>query len=234
MRSAELSARQVLSDEKAEKLGLLLLRVFEAPGDCERHQDVEWVFDGRDFVLVQARPVTTLPRKTFAALKNQPDIWSNGNYRDAVPMVQSPLNRRLMKTIIDTIHEASCTEIGYRLPEGLEFSRFFNGRLYCNLSALQWFLFDSMGALPRDAKIFWGGHQPEIEIKDPKPFRGLAGLKRVWYLIRAGSLVGRLTKNSAKIHAQVAHSIKTLSEKELAQPQDREFIALGRFAALIR
>lgn len=216
----------MLPDEKIEKLGLLLLRVFEALGDCEQHQDVEWVFDGRDFVLVQARPVTALPRNTFAALKNQPDIWSNGNYRDAAPMVQSPLNRRLMKTIIDTIHETSCTEIGYRLPEGLQFSRFFNGRLYCNLSALQWSMFDSMGILPRDVKIFWGGHQPEIEIKAPKAFRGLAGLKRVWYLIRAGSLVNKATKNAAKTHARVLRSVEALTDKGFRHLQDRDLIHL--------
>lgn len=226
VQSTELSARQVLPDEKIEKLGLLLLRVFEALGDCEHHQDVEWVFDGRDFVLVQARPVTALPRKTFDALKSQPDIWSNGNYRDAVPMVQSPLVRRLMIDNIDTILESSYTEIGYRLPEGLRFSKFFNGRLYCNLSALQWAMFDSMGALPRDVNIFWGGHQPEIELKDPKPFKGLIGLKRLWYGIRSVSLTNKAAKNASKTHARVSGSVEVLTEKGFRYLQDRDFIHL--------
>lgn len=226
VRTAELSARQVLPDEKIEKLGLLLLRVFEALGNCEQHQDVEWVFDGRNFVLVQARPVTALPRKTFPALKNQPDIWSNGNYRDAVPMVQSPLIRRFMKNNIDIIHESSFTETGYRLPEGLQFSRFFNGRLYCNLSALQWAFFDSLGALPRDINIFWGGHQPEIEIKEPKPFRGFIGLKRFWHGIRSFSLTNKATKNAPKTHARVSRSVEVLTEKGFRHLQDRDFIHL--------
>ncbi|MDD2497290.1 MAG: PEP/pyruvate-binding domain-containing protein, partial [Desulfitobacteriaceae bacterium] len=91
--SGELSSRPVLSDEEIEKLGLLLMRVFESLGECEAQQDVEWAYDGRDFFLLQARPVTALPEYTFSALKNKPTIWSNGNYRDALPMVISPLQR---------------------------------------------------------------------------------------------------------------------------------------------
>ncbi len=226
VQTPEFSARQVLPDEKIEKLGLLLLRVFEALGDCEQHQDVEWVFDGRDFVLVQARPVTALTRITFAALKNQPDIWSNGNYRDAVPMVLSPLMRGLEINTIDTIIKYSYTETGYRLPEGIQFSRFFNGRLYCNLSALQWAWFDSMGALPRDINIFWGGHQPEIEIKDPKPYRGLTGLKRLWRGTKSFSLTNKATKNAPKIHTRVSRSVEGLTEKGFSHLQDRDFIHL--------
>lgn len=232
--SREDSARQVLPDEKIEQLGLLLLRVLEALGDYDQPQDVEWVFDGRDFVLVQARPVTALARHTFAPLNNQPDIWSNGNYRDAVPMVQSPLNRRLAKTIIDTIHDASCTEIGYRLPEGIHFSRFFNGRLYCNLSALQWAWFDSMGTSPRDFNFFWGGHQPEIELKDPKPFRGLSGLKRLWHGIRCMHLIHKAKKSAPQTHARIQHSVENLAGKGFSQVKDRDFISLydelGRIA----
>ena len=226
VQSGEFSIRQVLPDEKIKKLGLLLLRVFEALGDCEQHQDVEWVFDGRDFVLVQARPVTALPRNTFAAIKNQPDIWSNGNYRDAVPMVLSPLNRSLMKNFIVTVHESSFTEIGYQLPEGLQFSRFFNGRLYANMSALQWAWFDSMGGLPRDINIFWGGHQPEIEIKDPKPYKGLIGLKRLWHGIRSVSITKKATKNAAKSFAQVLSFVEAVNEKELRQLPDGDIINL--------
>lgn len=198
VKTPELAGKQVLSEENIEKLGLLLLRVFEALGDCDQHQDVEWVFDGRDFILVQSRPVTSLPRRTFAALKNQPDIWSNGNYRDAVPMVLSPLIRRLTITTIDKILKSNYSEIGYSLPDGLQFSRFFNGRLYCNLSALQWAMYDAMGALPREFNIGWGGHQPEIELKDPKPYKGLRGMKRLWRGIKSVILINRAAKKPQK------------------------------------
>ncbi|AGL00555.1 PEP/pyruvate-binding domain-containing protein [Desulfoscipio gibsoniae] len=220
----QLSRRQVLSDKEIEELGLLLLRVLDALGDGEQHQDVEWVFDGRNFVLVQARPVTALPRNTFAAIKDQPDIWSNGNYRDAVPMVQSPLNRRLSIDMIDTIHEASYTRIGYQLPQGFRFSKFFNGRLYANIAALQWAWYDSMGILPRDVNSFWGGHQPEIEIKEPEPYQGDTGMKRLERLQKSGLLMDEAVKNAPETFSRVLHSVKILIEKDFGQWQDTEFI----------
>ncbi|MHB8076570.1 PEP/pyruvate-binding domain-containing protein [Desulfosporosinus fructosivorans] len=226
VQTTEYSDQQVLSDENIAKLGLLLLRVFEALGDCDQHQDVEWVYDGREFVLVQARPVTAIPRKTFSALKNQADIWSNGNYRDAVPMVLSPLNRRLAIHTIDTILKFNFTETGYPLPEGLQFSRFFNGRLYCNLSALQWAMFDGMGVSPSGFNRGFGGHQPEIELKDPKPYKGLSGLKRLWRGIRYAILVNQTTKKATQTHAQVQSSLESLIEKGLNHLQDQDFIRL--------
>ncbi|AFQ45371.1 PEP/pyruvate-binding domain-containing protein [Desulfosporosinus meridiei] len=224
VKTPELAGKQVLSEENIEKLGLLLLRVFEALGDCDQHQDVEWVFDGRDFILVQSRPVTSLPRRTFAALKNQPDIWSNGNYRDAVPMVLSPLIRRLTITTIDKILKSNYSEIGYSLPDGLQFSRFFNGRLYCNLSALQWAMYDAMGALPREFNIGWGGHQPEIELKDPKPYKGLRGMKRLWRGIKSVILINRAAKKAPEIHARFLDAFESLTQKGFSHLQDKDLI----------
>lgn len=221
VQDTKLFSRQVLPDKIIEKLGLLLLRVFDSLGNCEQHQDIEWVFDGQDIYLVQARPVTALPGITFKALENQPDIWSNGNLRDALPMVQSPLNRRLMKNFIDSNLGAAFKEIGYQLPTGLEFSKFFNGRLYMNLSFFQWVMYDCMGAMPRDVNVFWGGHQPEIKINNPKPYRGLAGLKRILFLLKAGFRVNKLAKKSSQIHKEIADSVKGIT-KGLRQLNDRE------------
>ena len=210
------SARQVLTDGQISRLGLLLQRVIEALGEGWQNQDVEWVFDGRDFVLVQARPVTALPRRTFPALQNQPNIWSNGNYRDAVPMVLSPISRRFMKDIIDSILTFSFKETGYRLPEGLQFSRFFQGRLYCNLSALQWAYFDSVGGMPHATNVFWGGHQPEIEIEDPNPFRGIAGVKRMWRGMRSFAAISACRKKVPEIHDRVQRAITKVTSRDFS------------------
>ncbi|WML34792.1 PEP/pyruvate-binding domain-containing protein [Clostridium sp. OS1-26] len=225
--SAEIHSQQVLQDKEIEKLGRLLLRVFDALGNSEKHQDVEWVYDGREFVLVQARPVTTLPRKTFPALQNQPDIWSNGNYRDAIPMVQSPLNRRLMKNIIDIIHFMSFKGLGYKLPVGIQFSRFYNGRLYCNLPAYQWGMYDSMGSPPDGFNVFWGGHQPTIDIGDLKPQPGFE--ERA---MKFGALINQTKQNAAQIWERVSTSVQKITEKGLKHWTDLDFIThydeLGR------
>lgn len=232
VQSAELSTRQVLQDKEIEKLGRRLLRVFDALGNSEQHQDVEWVYDGRDFVLVQARPVTILPRKTFPALQNQPDIWSNGNYRDAVPMVQSPLNRRLMKNIIDSIHYMSFTGLGYQLPVGIQFSRFYNGRLYCNLPAYQWGVYDSMGSRPEGFNVFWGGHQPTIDIGDLKPQPGFEDRA-----MKFGALVNQARQNAAQTWERVSTSVRKITGNGLEHWTDQDFITrydeLGRITGAL-
>ncbi len=218
------ASRQALTDENIEKLGLLLMRVFESLGDCEEHQDVEWAFDGRDFVLLQSRPVTALPSYTFEALKNKPRIWSNGNYRDAVPMVISPLHRRVMKDCIDTIQYTSFSEPGYSIPEGFQFSRFFKGRLYCNMSALQWAFYDSTGTLPRDINPFWGGHQPEIEIEDTDPYQGEIGMERQRRVMKGASLIMEAAAGAPGTFAEVVRSVESLIGTGFEQISDRDFI----------
>lgn len=149
-------------------------------------------------------------------------------------MVLSPLIRRLTITTIDKILKSNYTEIGYALPEGLQFSRFFNGRLYCNLSALQWAMYDAMGALPRDFNIGWGGHQPEIELKDSKPFAGLKGLERLYRGIKGVRLIKRAVKKSPQTHAQALSSLKSITEKGFSHLEDKDLIQryyeLGRIS----
>jgi len=219
-----LASRQALPDENIEKLGLLLMRVFESLGECEVHQDVEWAFDGQDFILLQARPVTALPCYTFEAIKSKPRIWSNGNYRDAVPMVISPLHRRVMKKSIDTIQYTSFSEPGYPIPEGFQFSRFLKGRLYCDMSALQWAYYDSTGMLPKDFNPSWGGHQPEIEIEDSDPYKGEIGLERQHRAMKGASLIMEAAADAASTFAEFVHSVESLIGDGFDQLPDQDFI----------
>ncbi|TEB11511.1 Phosphoenolpyruvate synthase [Pelotomaculum sp. FP] len=192
--SAGLSAGQVLSDENIIRLGLLIQRVFDAFGG-EQNQDVEWVFDGKDFALVQARPVTVLPRYTFDGLRNQPDIWSNANFKDTSPMVQSTLNWKLLK-LISTGPE-NVDPIGYKIPPGIRFVRLYHGRAYFNLSWFQWYMYDAVGITPRQMNEGMGGYQPEIEINEKKPYHGIKGCRRLWRLSKM-ILIGIRTKKIAQ------------------------------------
>ncbi len=157
---------EALTDHEVVQLGKTVLRIFESLGESEQHQDIEWAYDGKEFFMLQARPATAIPRYTFEAMKNRIDIWSNGNYRDAAPMVFSPIQRRIMKHIVDIIQYTSFADIGYQIPEGFQFSRFFQGRLYCDTSAYLWANYDCSGALPAIFTPFWGGHHPDLEIAE--------------------------------------------------------------------
>lgn len=223
-------AEQALDEKDIKRLGNLITRVLDALGDDEEPQDIEWAFDGKDFFLLQARPVTTLPDYTFAAIKNQPPVWSNANYRDALPMVLSPLHRYMMKNIVDTIWFTTFSKPGYPVPEGLQFSRFFNGRLYCNISAVYWAQYDCNGVLPRDLTVFWGGHQPDLKIDDPAPFQGEAGLRRQKTAMRNMALCTEAGSKAANTFAEVAAGIENLAGEGFKDLPDAAFIA--RFESL--
>ena len=55
----------VLDDHHIDTLARLIFRVHWSLGDGDVPQDVEWAWDGADFWLLQARPVTRIPRWTF-------------------------------------------------------------------------------------------------------------------------------------------------------------------------
>ncbi len=224
-------AVQVLSDENMRKLGLLIQRVFEALGCGEQHQDIEWVFDGKDFALVQARPVTVLPRRTYDELKNQPEIWSNANFRDAMPMVQSTLNWSLQKQLF-AMSADSLKDIGFQEgPTGLRMTRLYQGRAYFNLSMQQWIFYDAFGFTPRQINESFGGHQPEIKINEKSPYRGIKGCKRLWRLSRIAFQGLKTVKNVQKTFDKVDYFTKAILKENFTNLTDKEIIS--KFSEII-
>ncbi|MEQ8174596.1 MAG: PEP/pyruvate-binding domain-containing protein [Syntrophomonadaceae bacterium] len=218
--SPDSSGQQVLSDENIKRLGLVIRRVYDAMSNEDQHQDIEWVFDGRDFVLVQARPVTAKPRYTFPELKDQPDIWSNTNLKEAVPMVLPILSWNVIqKTWMGPIKLVSF--VGYRMPPGLQCYKRFEGRFYWNSSLIQWIFYDSSGA--REAMKALGGQEPEIRINEDNPYRGIKGLKRIGRGVKA---VLFIIKNSRTQTAfgQVDKFTDAFTKQDLRNLSDNDLI----------
>ncbi len=182
--SPEESSRQVLTDEHIIQLGLLLLRVHDALGDDGDPVDVEWAWNGKTFTLLQARPVTSLPRYTFPALKNQPDYWSNANIKDAIPMVQTQLTRKMFRNMVQALLNKPFDMAGYQRPEGISYYRLYQGRGYFNLSVLQWAYYDCIGMHPSITNRLTGGHQPEIQIPDEGKAFSRMKILRNWRILR--------------------------------------------------
>lgn len=220
IRSPGAAAKQVLSDEQIRKLGLIIKRVMDALGCGDQHQDVEWVFDGRDFILVQARPVTAMPRYTFAEIKNQPDIWSNGNFKDALPMVQSTLNWSLLIQI----PQVGLELCGFKIPPGLQGVKRFGGRLYWNLAQQQWSFFDALGLLPGQINEALGGYQPEIEISEKNPYHGIKGFKRIWRILKYVRLNQKISRNAKTYFDKVDEFAITFVNKGFANLSDNDLI----------
>ncbi len=71
-----------LTEAQLQDLATLLVRIEETYG---APQDVEWCFDGRQWWIVQSRPVTTV------SSTSSPDIeWTRANLREILPELPSP------------------------------------------------------------------------------------------------------------------------------------------------
>ncbi len=217
------SGQQVLSDENIKRLGLVIRRVYDALGGSEQHQDIEWVYDGQDFVLVQARPVTVKPRYTFPELKDQPDIWSNTNLKEAVPMVLPILSWNLIQqTFMDIGPLRSANLTGYRMLPGLQDTKRLRGRFYWNSSMHQWTGFDAFGGKPGANAL--GGHEPQIKINADKPYHGIKGLKRIGRIIKVVLLIIKNSRNPQAAFEQVDKFTDNLNRQDLQGLSDNDLI----------
>ncbi len=81
----DLSERAVLSADQVLDLARIVRDVASALDYTTPLYDIEWVYDGTDFWIVQARPITARARYTYPALLSQPAFWSRANSRDVVP-----------------------------------------------------------------------------------------------------------------------------------------------------
>ncbi|HYD59802.1 MAG TPA: PEP/pyruvate-binding domain-containing protein [Noviherbaspirillum sp.] len=175
------SARQVLEDAQAEMLGELVRDAASALDFGRPCYDIEWVWDGERFWLVQARPVTAMARNTYPAIANQPTIWSNGNTRDVMPLPMSALDWCGARRLVNQLLEAAYRHARYPLLPGGQRAACFHGRLYLNLSLLMWEAWDGFGVAPKIINEMAGGHQPEITVP---PNRLRDKLRRLPRLIR--------------------------------------------------
>ncbi|TGE39889.1 pyruvate, phosphate dikinase [Desulfosporosinus fructosivorans] len=216
---------QVLEDGQITQLGLLMLRVYEALGQGEQHQDVEWVFDGQGFVIVQARPVTVLPRYTYAEIKDQPDIWSSSGLRDSNAMVQSTLNWRLVELHLNTHTIEPIRSTGYPLVPGVQYIRLFEGRVYLNITAFQWLDYDSVGLNPADYQSSFG-YPVVIKIRDKSPYHGIVGMKRLRRLTKILLKNLRIWRHERQFYSRVKRTTESWQESGFGDVLDLACIDL--------
>ena len=175
------SMRRVLDDAQAVLLAELVRDAAFALNFGRPFYDVEWVWDGERFWLVQARPVTAMARNTYPAIAHQPTIWSNGNTRDVMPLPLSAIDWCNARRLVNQLLEAGYRHAAYPLLPGAQRAGFFHGRLYLNLSLLMWEAWHGFGVSPKIINEMAGGHQPEIVVP---PDRLADRLRRLPFFIR--------------------------------------------------
>jgi pyruvate,water dikinase len=190
LHSRKTQGAPVLTPEQERELAYHVGRIHWALGDGDHPQDVEWAHDGKQFWILQARPVTRLPRHTFEAIRHLPVIWSTGNIKDAVPGVVSMFAWSMIQEAIDGMLYAGPQLAGYDIPPGMQSIKRVDGHAYLDLTALQWCWYDLIGVMPAQAVASIGGHQPEIPVPPGDPLTGPAGKRRrktqrkvFWFMI---------------------------------------------------
>lgn len=201
-----LVSRPVFSAAQAIALGELVRDLASALDYAAPFYDVEWVWDGKAFWIVQARPVTARNRRTYAALQSQPTIWSRANSRDVVPDPLTALDRSVSLPLINHMLTRSAARAGYASLPGVQRTATPHGRVYFETSILQWESYDGFGVPPKAYNRLLGGHQPEIPVPAPtlgqragRAWRGLRFLLAcVAPRLRARSILANTHQSAAE------------------------------------
>ncbi|HEY7675951.1 MAG TPA: PEP/pyruvate-binding domain-containing protein [Candidatus Methylomirabilis sp.] len=212
------------ADAWAAQLARLVLRIQWALGDGQDPQDVEWAYDGRQFWILQARPVTRAPRITFPGTTHLPVIWSNGNLKDAVPGVPTTLTWDTIQGVIREMLYTATESAGYGGLEGGEPVRRIRGRAYFDLTDLQWAFYDAFGYPPRLFNRELGGHQPEIPLPPGNPFRSPGGVRRVRARLRLMRALWRHARTYPADTARIRSEARSLRAIPLEPLRDAELV----------
>jgi phosphohistidine swiveling domain-containing protein len=209
--------RASLTEEEVRELAALLVRVEEHYG---APQDIEWCHDGRQFWIVQSRPVTATP-KTAAA---HTDIeWTRANAREVLPDLPSP---QVLDAICDILERGMRAVYGRLVtpPEELgPIIKAFYGRPYFNMTQFRHVC--RMTGSEAASVMRSMGHEGEIREEDKvaqrPPLRDFVRvlpdiLRTGWMQLRAGHMVkaelAAVERDMAFIEAHDPHK---LSDEEM-------------------
>lgn len=182
----ECIAAWVLDVRQAVALGALVREAAIALDHADPAFDVEWVWDGVAFWIVQARPVTVRERHAGAGLAGQALLWSRGNSRDVMPDPLSPMDWSLARPLLERMLTRTCALGGCCSPPGVRRVALRRGRLYFETALMQWEMYAGFGVAPGAYNRMMGGEQPEIRVPSASPRMRLGW---TWHRLRfaAGS-----------------------------------------------
>ncbi len=163
----EQAAQAILDTARVEALAALVWDAAQALDFVMPFYDLEWVWDGTQFWLVQARPVTNKPYCTYPALREQPAIWTRGNTCEVMPEPLSPMDWAFSRRAVNQLLEPGWRLSGFGLWPGAQRARLFDGCLYLEVAMMQWEAWDAIGLDPERFNAMMGGHHPAIAISPP-------------------------------------------------------------------
>lgn len=206
------SGPRVLDDAQLLALARLAIRVEAALGGGQDPQDVEWAFDGARFHVLQARPVTRVPRVAFPGSEHLSVVWSTANIKDAVPFVPTTMAWSCILPALRFMLWAYPAKVGYPVPRGTEVARRFAGRCYFDATSMQWIFYDCFGVPPAESNRGMGGHHEAIPVPSANPLRGRRGWPRLKRRLAGARVLLALPKTvPAEIDRVFRHSKEFLA-----------------------
>jgi len=212
----------VFDAAQAERLAALLRDAAVACDFVAPFYDLEWGWDGRQFWLTQARPVTRRPHYTYPALRRQPALWTRGNTCEIMPEPLQAMDWNFSRRGCNDLLEQGWKLAGYPLLPGVQRAGLFDGRLYLEASILQWEAWDGIGLLPERFNALMGGHQPVIASVPPSWRERLGRIANTLRYLRQAPAMGR------RGDAEVAQALAIARQlRDVALPaRNEEIVAL--------
>src|SRR5262245_6651132 len=223
-----------LSHDQLRELGGLLSRI-------EKHygapQDIEWCHDGRQFWIVQARPVTTAPRpnselrtenlelgtKNLEAGTRNPE-WTRANLAEVLPDQMSPQCLDAYETMLNRGQQQFMGRFLAPFDELGPMFKVFNGRMYMNLSQMR--RVATLIAAPAADLLRSLGHPEQIRPQDEIPARAplLEILRCLPDFIRVGSYDIGIERVLRKHEARMREMLARFSRVDPRALPDRELM----------
>ena len=157
------SAQPVLTRAQLLELARLVERVERTLGTAA---DVEWVFDGTRFWILQGRPVVRRAGTRSATL------WTRANLKEVFPDLPSPLALSYLSLALNRMFHGYHASQGYALSPDARLVAVFRGRPYLNLTLMQDMAL-ARGGDPRIvSRLFGGAAPPPDPVAVPTPVAG--------------------------------------------------------------
>jgi rifampicin phosphotransferase len=232
--------RPALADDEVRRIATCARALADAFG---APQDIEWALvetqgGPRRLVILQARPITTLPA-TVPAPAGERRVWDNSNIVESYGGVTTPLTFSFAREVYDDVYRQFCLLMGVprsrieaNRPVFANMLGLVRGRVYYQL--LNWYRV--LALLPGFAfnRGFMERMMGVRERLTDEFERSNAG-GRVTDLLRLAAMVlrmvwrsGRLGHDVPAFHARVESSLAPLANQDLATRSPDELVALYR------
>ncbi len=157
------AASPLLNTTRLAELGALVLEIERIQGNPV---DVEWCWDGQQFWVLQARPITTLPAT------GRSTIWSGTNLHEILPDIPTPATWSVLASSLDTALRQVFVQAGYAWHTDTPAVSNIAGRGYLNMSQLSQAAHTVYGINPADLATTLGGSH--LALLPAAPHTGLA------------------------------------------------------------